>query len=145
MQAILTRPFVHAGKVLLPSRTMLYGRATTQGDRFLITFGTIRLPDSREIRFQGLAMDIDDGKPGLQAGRRIAGPAPKQDSVAGQVLKGTANTVLSKVGGDTPKDVARNVGDRVVNQPGAATSSSICDVILLDQGGDFDIFVEQAF
>ncbi len=146
VQAMLTRPFVHAGQVLLPSRTMLYGRSTAQGGRFLIHFGTIRLPDSREVRFQGLAMDLDDGKPGLQAGRRIAGAAPKQDSVAKQVLKDTANTVLAKVGGDTPQEVARNAGDRVVNQSGTASGpGSIGDTLLLDQGVDFDIFVEEAF
>ena len=146
VQAMLTRPFIHAGKVLLPSRTMLYGRSTSQGGRFLITFGTIRLPDNREVLFQGLAMDLDDGKPGLQAGRRIAGSAPQQDSVAKQVLKDTANTVLATVGGDTPQEIARNAGGRVVNQSGTASGPSpMGDTLLLDAGVDFDIFVEAAF
>ena len=144
VEAVLLRPYVQSGTVVLPSHTMLYGRASASGGRFVVQFTTLRLPDRREVPFKAIAMDREDGKPGLHYARRIAGSGSKQDSVAGQVLKDTANTLLSKVGGDAPQDVARNAGERVVNQQGGALVSSE-DAILLDSGIDFDVFVEEAF
>ncbi len=144
VEAVLLRPYVQSGVVVLPSHTMLYGRASASGGRFVVQFTTLRLPDRREVPFKAIAMDREDGKPGLHYARRIAGSGSKQDSVAGQVLKDTANTLLSKVGGDAPQDVARNAGERVVNQQGGALGSSE-DAILLDSGIDFDVFVEEAF
>jgi hypothetical protein len=145
VEAVLLRPFIQSGVVVLPSHTMLYGRASAGGGRFVVQLSTLRLPDRRELQFKGIAMDREDGKPGLNYARRIAGTSSKQEGVASQVLKGTANTLLGTVGGGTPQDVARNAGDHVVNQQGGTGGVSSEEAILLDSGVDFDVFVEEAF
>ena len=66
----------------------------------LVTFTRLRLPDGTEARFEGAALDILDGKPGLVATRRVSGDrAASGSSVASDIAKGAASTVLSAATG----------------------------------------------
>jgi serine/threonine-protein kinase len=144
VEAVLSRPYLNGGEVVLPTRTMLYGRAQTTNGRFVIEFGRMRLPDNVEVAFSGLAFDSEEKKPGLPAGRRIAGAAPKGDSLITKVAKGTANQVLTTVSGGTAEDVARNAGQTALGHSEQPESAS-GDALLLDAGVLFDVFVEKPF
>ena len=54
---------------------------------------------------------------------------------------------MSQVGGGLPQDLARENGKVVVNRAGEKTAknASVGDVLFLDAGIDFDIFVEEPF
>lgn len=144
-EAVLVRPVLANGQVVLPAQTRLFGQARSSGDRFTITFDRLRLPGDLELPFRGHAEDpSDENKPGLPPSRRIAGEKQRQPGVAAQVAKGTAQTVLSQVTGDLGRDVAREAGEQVLD--GAPTEQhSSGDALLLDAGAEFGIFVEEAF
>src|SRR5216683_1639091 len=69
VEAKLMRPFVLDGRSVFPSGTVLIGNAATSGSRFTIRFVLLRLPDNREVTFEGLAYDVVERKPGLAATR----------------------------------------------------------------------------
>src|SRR5216683_1185882 len=69
VEAKLMRPFVLEGRSVFPSGTVLIGNAATSGSRFTIRFVLLRLPDNREVTFEGLAYDVVERKPGLAATR----------------------------------------------------------------------------
>ena len=147
VEAVLPTPSVRHGDVLLPARTILFGRATTSSSngRFTVHFNRMRLPDDTELDFSGIAFDRADGKPGLAAARRIEAAAPQGESLAGRIAKGTGNALLATVSGGVVQDVARTAGEVAVNSERPSSGSSGNSVILLDGGGLIDVWVEKSF
>lgn len=144
-EVILLKPFIIDATQVFPARTMLYGTASVNGDRFNIRFTRARLPDRTEVRLAGLAYDIQDLKPGLPASRKIAAAASGQgESLGAQVAKGAANVGLSQLTGGVAQDLARTAGSTVVNASGSVPSTPR-DALLLDAGLDFDVFIEEPF
>lgn len=149
VEAVLLRPYLVDGKVVLPTRTLAYGQCAAQGGRFLVAFHRLRLPDGTEARFDGAAMDVIDGKPGLLASRRLAvGNASQESTTGGAMVRGAASTVLSAAtaGGSVGEQVANGAGQTALNASGTpAPSPTGEDAILLDAGGDLDVFLLQSF
>jgi hypothetical protein len=140
----LPRPFVVRGEVVLAAGTLMYGQASATDGRFTIRFAKLRLPDDREIDFAGIAMDRDDGRPGLAASRRIAVAPARGEGVGTAIAKNTAGVLLGKVTGGVGQDVARGAGQTALNhQDGVAAGGG--DAQLLDPGVLFDVWVERAF
>jgi eukaryotic-like serine/threonine-protein kinase len=149
VEAEITRPLYLAGDVLVPIRTLLVGRAAAAGDRFTVRFTTLRLPDDKVIHFKGTALDASDKEPGLPPSRRIAGVAPSPGvGVAGVIAASAAQTALSQVNGSIGADIAQGAGQTAVGavQAGAISGGSgvTQDVLLLDPGLEFDVFVEES-
>ena len=145
VEAMLATPYVMNGDVLLPARTMLYGRGMPTGDRFVIEFTRIRLPDNTEVAFTGLALDETDQKAGLVAARRIEPSRTSGPGLGSKVARGTANTVLGTVSGGLGRDLVRGAGSEVVNHEEASNAGSGSSAILLDAPLVFTIFVSAAF
>jgi hypothetical protein len=141
----LPRPFIIRGDVALPAGTLMYGQASATDGRFTIRFVKLRLPDDRELDFAGLAMDRDDGRPGLAASRRVAASAPPQgDGLGKSIAKSTAGVLLGTVTGGLAQDVARGAGQTAIShQESVAPGGG--DTQLLDPGVLFDVWVERAF
>jgi hypothetical protein len=141
----LPRPLVVRGELVLPAGTLMYGQASATDGRFTIRFMKLRLPDDREIDFAGLAMDRDDGRPGLAASRRIAAAAPAQgDGLGKSIAKNTAGVLLSTVTGGLAQDVARGAGQTAMGHQDSVVVGS-GEAQLLDPGVLFDVWVERAF
>jgi len=148
VEAVLLRPYLVEGALVLPSRTLAYGQCSSHGGRFLITFSRLRLPEGNEPQFEGLAMDVTDGKPGLLASRRLSGSSPPtaQQSAGGEIARGAASTVLSAAtgGAGVAGQVANSAGQTAINtraeQPAAAE-----EALLLDAGVGIDVFIRQPF
>jgi serine/threonine-protein kinase len=145
VEATLTRPFLTTGEPILPSKTMLYGLAHTSGGRFTVQFFRLRLPDNAELPFSGLALDVEDNKPGLVASARIAAPPPGKESLVSKVAKNTGGTLLGKLAGDDAADVARGAGQTALSHSEQTGSYGTSDVLLLEAGRDFEVFVKEAF
>lgn len=146
VEAMLATPYILNGEVLLPARTMLYGRGMPTTDRFVIEFTRIRMPDNTEVPFTGIALDETDQKAGLVAARRIEPSRTTGPGLGSKVARGTANTVLGTVSGGLGKDLVRSAGSEVVNHEdsndaGAGSNTAI----LLDAPLVFTIFVSAAF
>jgi hypothetical protein len=124
---------------------MLYGRGMPAGERFVIEFTRIRLPDNTEVAFTGLALDETDRKAGLVASRRVEPARQSGPGVGSRVAKGTANTVLGTVTGGIGKDLVRNAGAEVVNQQETPDGGGGSTAILLDAPLVFTVFVSAAF
>jgi hypothetical protein len=145
-EAKLVRPFLVDGRAVLPSGTVLLGQAQTSGDRFTIRFFRLRLPDRREVPFEGLAYDLTERKPGLPVSRRVGG-SKSGDAMAAKLVKGAADTLLTAAAGsDLPSTLAVGASRTTLNektaQPLAESSGA---VLLLDANFDFDVFVSHAF
>jgi hypothetical protein len=140
----LPRPFMVRGDVVLPAGTLMYGQASAVGGRFTIRFAKLRLPDDREIDFAGLAMDRDDGRPGLAATRRIAAAPMRGDGLGTKVAKNTAGVLLSTVTGGVAQEVARGAGQTALSHQDSVAPGG-GDAQLLDPGVLFDVWVERAF
>jgi hypothetical protein len=147
VEAALVRPYLVDGALVLPSRTLAYGQCSGQGGRLLITFTRLRLPEGAEAHFEGLAMDVTDGKPGLLA-RRLNGtsaPSP-QPSTGGEIARGAASTVLSAAtgGAGLAGQVANGAGQTAINtRPDPSPISE--DALLLDAGAGLDVFIREPF
>jgi serine/threonine-protein kinase len=148
VEAALVRPYLVDGGLVLPSRTLAYGQCSAQGGRFLVAFQRLRLPDGTEAAFEGLAMDVTDGKPGLLASRRVTGGSgtSSRESVGGDIAKGAASTVLGAATGSAglAGQVANGAGQTALNLHGDAPATSD-EVLLLDAGAGIDVFVRQGF
>jgi eukaryotic-like serine/threonine-protein kinase len=140
----LLRPFVVRDEVVLAAGTLIYGQASTADGRFTIRFTKLRLPDDREIEFAGLALDRDDGRPGLAASRRIAATPVQGDGVGTAIAKNTAGLLLNTVTGGVAQDVARGAGQTAIGHQ-SATAPASGEAQLLDPGVLFDVWVERAF
>jgi hypothetical protein len=146
VEAMLMRPYVQGGVVVFPSRTMVYGRASTNTGRFAVELTRLRLPDMTEVPFQGLAIDPGDGKPGLLATGRISGTPANNSNIVAAVARGVASAALGKVQGDDGVDLARGAGQTVLNASGQSTvGGGAAETLLLDKGMDFDVFISEAF
>ena len=144
VEAKLPRPFVVRGEVVLPAGTLIYGQASATDGRFTIRFAKLRLPDDREIDFTGLAMDHDDGTPGLAASRRIAADPVPGDGLGTTIAKNTAGVLLNTFTGGVAQDVARGAGQTALSHQDAVAGGR-GDAQLLDPGVLFDVWVERAF
>ena len=148
VEAKLMRPFVLDGRSIFPSGTVLIGNAATSGNRFTIRFILLRLPDNREIAFEGLAYDVVERKPGLAATRRTdTVPTKGGEGVPAKVAKEAANTLLAAAsGGSLGATLATGAGRTIVNEPGQDASTSVGDgtVLLLDAPTDLEVFVTRA-
>jgi tRNA A-37 threonylcarbamoyl transferase component Bud32 len=141
----LPRPFVVRGELVLPAGTLMYGQASATDGRFTIRFSKLRLPDDREIDFAGLAMDREDGRPGLPASRRVAAAPPSRgDGVGKKIAKNTAGVLLGTVTGGLAQDVARGAGQTALSHQEDIPAGG-GDAQLLDPGVLFDVWVERAF
>lgn len=144
VEAVLQAPFVVRGKVILPTRTMVYGTAAESGGRFTIRFTRMRLPDDTELDFEGIALARADGKPGLAASGRIGQEPKRGEGLGTRVAKGTGNLLLDTVAGGIGQDIVRSAGQTALNHEDAQPVSSDW-ALLLDAGVVFDVFVEKAF
>jgi hypothetical protein len=147
VEAVLVRPYLVNGEVVLPARTLAYGQCTAQRARFLVTFNRLRLPDGTEVHFDGVAMDVADGKPGLSASRRLGGGGSVQENVGGTVAREAASTVLeaATAGVGVGGQVASGAAQTVLNARPEPSSSGGEDAILLDAGAGIDVFLRQSF
>jgi hypothetical protein len=146
VEAVLTQPLILRGEVVLPARTMLYGRAQENLGRFNIEFTRLRLPDDTEVEFHGTAMDLHDNKPGLAASARVTPPGYEGEGVGVRVARQTGNAVLNTVSGGLVEDVARGAGSTIVNhQAGNLAGGADVPAILLDGGVIFEVFVAATF
>jgi hypothetical protein len=147
VEAVLVHPYVVQGEVVLPVRTLAYGQCTAQGARFLVSFQRLRLPDGTEVHFDGVAMDVADGKPGLLATRRLGVPGAGQESVSATVARGAAATALANAttGGSVGAQLAGEAGQTVLNTPLPSAPAAGESAILLDAGAGVDVFLRQAF
>ena len=149
VEAVLVRPYLVEGALVLPSRTLAYGQCSAQGGRFLVTFSRLRLPDGSEAQFEGLAMDVTDGKPGLLASRRLSGGS-RADSPA-ECRRG--NCPRGRLHGAERGDrEAPGSPDRWPTAPGRPPSTpdrsnaaAAEEALLLDAGAGIDVFIRQAF
>jgi len=146
VEAVLPLPFMRDGEIVLPARTMLYGRASESGGRFNVAFNQMRLPDDTEIAFEGLAMDRRDKKPGLAASARIESSGGSgEESLGAKVARGTGNVLLNTVTGGVAEDVARGAGSAVVNHRASdSAAGGSGSAILLDAGVLMDVFVSKS-
>ena len=132
---------------MLPSRTLAYGHCSTQGERFLVTLTRLRLPDGTEARFEGLALDLTDGKPGLLATRRIhIERAASETSLASDIGKGSASTVLSAptAAAGLPGQLVNGLGQSALGQR-VLDQRILKDALLLEEGIPFEVFLRQGF
>jgi serine/threonine protein kinase len=144
--ARLMRPLVVRGAVSLPSGTMVYGSASSMGTgRFDLRLTRLKLPDGREVEFAGIAYDMEDKKPGLRASSRIQGATAKDTGLGEKLVKGTANTLLGKVGGSDVGDLAQGAGQTVLGQDSRGQAQGAGDALLLEAPVDFTVFVAGAF
>lgn len=144
VEAKLPRPFVARGEMVLPAGTLMYGQASAVDGRFTIRFTKLRLPDDREMDFSGLALDREDGRPGLAASRRIAAAPVQGDGLGKTVAKNTASVLLGTVSGGVAQDVVRGAGQTALSHQDAVVAGG-GDAQLLDPGMLFDVWVERAF
>ena len=147
VEAKLMRPFVLDGRSVFPSGTVLIGNAATSGSRFTIRFVLLRLPDNREVTFEGLAYDVVERKPGLAATRRMDSAPSKGEGVATKVVKEAANTLLTAAStGNVGATLATGAGRTVVNDQGQDATPLTGDgtVLLLDAPADLEVFVVHA-
>jgi hypothetical protein len=142
VEAVLVRPHVQRGAAVLPSRTMLYGRAQVSGDRFLVQLTRLTLPDGTELPLKASALDLD-GKPGLAAGRRIHSDEPAKPGLPETLARTAAGAFLGQVGSNPAADAAGAAGRQLLDSHGAS-STHAADVVLLDDGTDFDVVVQEA-
>jgi eukaryotic-like serine/threonine-protein kinase len=147
VEAKLMRPFLLDGRSVFPSGTVLIGNAATAGSRFTIRFVLLRLPDNREVPFEGLAYDLAERKPGLAATRKMEGAPNKTDGLASKIVKETANTVLTAASsGNLGATLATGAGRTIVNDQGqdSTTLAGEGTVLLLDAPADLEVFVTRA-
>ncbi len=148
VEAVLVRPYLVNGDLVLPVRTLAFGQCTAQGQRFLVTLHRLRLPDGTEVLFEGVALDVADGKPGLLATRRLGGGSAPREGAGGTVARGAASTVLNTAtaGGSLGEQLANGAGQTALGVTGSGGSAASGDeAILLDSGGEMDIFLRQSF
>ena len=147
VEAILVRPYLANGALVLPPRTLAFGHCSTRGDRFLLTFSRLRLPDGTEAQVEAVALDATDGKPGVLASRRIQGdPGESRDSLGGEIARGAASTVLSAgtAAAGLPGQLVNGAGQTAIGARSAQPAVAE-DALLLDSRPVVDLFVAQAF
>ena len=147
VEAVLIRPYLVGGALVLPPRTLAFGQCSTRGDRFLLTFSRLRLPDGTEAQVEAVALDAIDGKPGVLASRRIGADCPEnREGVGGEIARGAASTVLSAgaSAAGLPGQLVNGAGQTAINTRPEQTAAAE-DALLLDSKPLVDLFVEKAF
>ena len=66
--------------------------------RFDAHLNRLRLLDGREMKFEGIAHDLEDKEPGRRASSRIQGTQSSSPSLGETVVEGAATSLLGKVG-----------------------------------------------
>jgi hypothetical protein len=151
VEAILVRPYLVEGALVLPARTLAFGQCSTRGDRFLLEFTRVRLPDGTEAQLEAVALDAIDGKPGVLASRRVDGARGERgnsrDSLGGEIARGAASTMLSAgtSAAGLPGQLANSAGQTAINDRPTLPSATSEDALLLDSKPVVDLFVAQAF
>jgi hypothetical protein len=148
VEAVLVRPYLVEGVLVLPPRTLAFGQCSTRGDRFLLTFARVRLPDGQEAQIEAVALDATDGKPGVLASRRIQGDRPESSgSLGGEIARGAASTALSAgtASAGLPGQLVNSAGQTAINDRRVPASTTSEDALLLDSRPIVDLFVAQAF
>jgi serine/threonine protein kinase len=148
VEATLVRPYQVNGEVVLPVRTRAFGQCAAQGQRFLVTLHRLRLPDGADVRFEGVALDVADEKPGLLASRHMGSASAPREGVGGTVARGAASTVLNTAtaGGSLGEQLVSGAGQTALNASGPEVSSAGgYEAILLDAGGEMDVFLREGF
>jgi hypothetical protein len=143
VEARVTRPLIVRGEVVVPSGTLLFGKATAGDARFFVRFDRMRLPDDRELDVAAIAIERGDGTPGLPASRRITGANDRSGSSVGSVIaRGSATTVLNTLTGGLAQDLVRDAGHAALQRADAVTTSH-ADTAILDPGIAFDVWIEK--
>jgi len=137
-------PVVVRGETVVPARSRAYGTASEGSGRFNLRFTQLRLPDDSVVPFEGIAYSREEGKPGLAADRRIAGPPPKADGLGAKIAKGTGNILLDTITGGAAHDIARSAGQTTLSHE-QTTPAAPGEVLLLDAGVELNIFVTTPF
>jgi hypothetical protein len=148
VEAVLVRPYLVDGSMILPPRTLAFGQCSTRGDRFLLTFTRLRLPDGTEAQIDAVALDGMDGKPGVLASRRIQGErSDGRAGLWGEIARGTASTVLSAgtSAAGLPGQLVNSAGQTAINDRHVPASTTSEDTLLLDSRPVVDLFVAHAF
>jgi hypothetical protein len=147
VEAVLIRPYAVDGVVLLPPRTLAFGQCSSRGDRFLLTFQRLRLPDGTEAELEAVALDGMDGRPGILGSRRIQGERGEgRPSLGGEIARSAASTALSagtaSVG--LPGQLVNSAGQTAINTPGREPAA-LEGALLLDSRPVVDLFIAQPF
>jgi len=148
VEAVLVRPYVISGAVILPPRTLAFGQCSVQAGRFLVTFVRLRLPDGSEVQFEGVAIDVADRKPGLLATRRIDGDQPprSRESLGGDIARGAASTLLGAATGSAglAGQLTNSAGQSAINaRPEEPVRAE--QALLLDAPAALEVFVRREF
>jgi len=146
VEAILATPTIVRDRVALPARTFAYGVASETNGRFMVRFTRLRLPDDSELTFSGIALAKEDGKPGLAATSKIEGGKGKGEGPEARIAKGTGTLLLDALTAGVPgQAVAQAAGHAILDQAPATAPSSSQELLLLESGVAFEIFVEKTF
>jgi len=146
VEAVLATPTIVRDRVALPARTFAYGVASETNGRFMVRFTRLRLPDDSELVFSGIALAKEDGKPGLAASSRIEGGKGKADGAEVRIAKGTGTLLLDSLTAGVPgQAVAQAAGHAFLDQGPSSSPPSSQDLLLLDSGVAFEIWVEKTF
>jgi len=145
VEALLRRPAVARGGVVLPEGTLAFGAAAESGGRFTIRFTRLRLPDDTELAFDGIALARDDGKPGLPATAAVERDAGRGGGeAASRAARGAAGALLDALAPAPFLGAARSAADAALErEPSPVLLAG--RVLLLDAGVTFDIWVERSF
>ncbi len=146
VEAILATPTIVRDRVALPARTFAYGVASETNGRFMVRFTRLRLPDDSELVFSGIALAKEDGKPGLAATSRIEGGKGKAEGTEARIAKGTGTLLIDALTvGGPGQAVAQAAGHAFLDQGPASSPPSSQDLLLLESGVAFEIWVEKTF
>ena len=148
VEAVLVRPYLVDGTLVLPSRTLAFGQCSTRGDRFLLTFNRLRLPDGAEAQVEAVALDASDGTPGVLASRRIEAAQPEsRGSLGGEIDRGAASIALSAgtSAAGLPGQLVNSAGQTAINTRPAQQMATSEDALLLDSKPVAELVVMQAF
>jgi len=144
VEAVLARPALSHGEVVVPDGTLAFGSAAERDGRFTVHFTRLRLPDDTEVAFDGIAIDREDGKPGLPPATSVERETERGEGAVARVARGTGNALLDTVAAGPVQSIARGVGEVALErEPGMSGAPG--RALLLDAGILFDIWVERSF
>jgi hypothetical protein len=153
VEAVLSRAVMVNGEVVLPARTLVFGKASPTEDRFLLELTRLRLPDGTEVMFKASGLDREDGKPGLMATSRIGSDGTttstnvggQMASTAAQGALGLAGAALGPVGSVATQTAGTGVSAATMGGGGSNSASNGRSAILLPGGVSFDAVVLEGF
>ena len=93
--AVIERPVVYLGRVVLPSGTRVIGTVSVRQshDRVLINFQTLVFPEGDEARFLGMALSLD-GSAGVKGKVETHKDSAVANTVLRSVITGTQSAML---------------------------------------------------